>query len=76
MDQQELDNRFTYHAPFGDQAQRYRKIRAFAKSFANFILAMTPESREQALAITKLEEVMMWANAAIARREDAANNAD
>jgi len=32
-------------------------------------VANTPESREQSLAITALEEAVMWANAAIARRE-------
>jgi hypothetical protein len=29
----------------------------------------TPESREQSLALTNLEQAVMWANAAIARRE-------
>ncbi len=36
---------------------------------AQYVLALTPESREQSLAVTKLEEAMMWANAAIARNE-------
>jgi hypothetical protein len=34
------------------------------------ILDLTPESREQSLAITHLEQATMWANAAIARREE------
>jgi hypothetical protein len=29
-----------------------------------------PEGREKALAVTHLEEVMMWSNAAIARQAD------
>jgi hypothetical protein len=66
--QEELDNRFSYHAPKGDQPERYTKIRAKAKELAELIVELCPESREQSLAITRLEEVSMWANAAIARR--------
>ena len=69
MDQEALDNRFTYHAPKYDQISRYESIRDFARSFAQLITETTPESREQSLAITKLEEVVFWANAAIARNE-------
>jgi len=65
----DLDLRFTYHAPKADQPERYTQIRSTAKKFAEQICALTPESREQSLALTKLEEAVMWANAAIARRE-------
>ncbi len=64
-----LDNTFTYHAPFGDQSTRYAIIRNGAWMLAENILASTPPSREQSLALTKLEEAVMWANAAIARNE-------
>lgn len=59
---------FTYHAP-NDQAEisRYADLRRRAKDFALTIADYCPVSREQALAITKLEECVMWANAAIAR---------
>lgn len=66
----ELEIRFTHHAPKGSQAQRYTELRATAKAFAQMIIEMAPQSREQSLAITKLEEVVFWANAAIARREN------
>lgn len=66
---QDIDTRFTYHKPQGDQADRYEKIRAHARVLANLIVTNTPESREQSLAITKLEEAVMWANAGIARNE-------
>lgn len=69
MEKEDVEKRFTYHAPKGDQQTRYEAIRGHAKSFAMVLEAMVPESREKSLAITKLEEVMMWANAAIARRE-------
>ena len=65
----ELGIRFTYHAPKTNQPERYVTLRDMAHSLATTILEMTPESREQSLAITSLEEAVMWANAAIARRE-------
>jgi hypothetical protein len=65
----ELENRFTYHKPKDDQPQKYEEIRRRCHALALLIVAITPESREQSTALTKLEEVSMWANAAIARRE-------
>jgi hypothetical protein len=65
----ELEKRFTYHPPKHDQVARYGEIRSNAKGFASQIVNLTPPSREQALALTKLEEAVMWANAAIARNE-------
>ena len=65
----ELIRRFTYHTPKGDQVERYRRIRDAAKSFAFLIAELTPDSTEQGIAIRKLEEAVMHANAAIARRE-------
>jgi hypothetical protein len=69
MDVQELDKRFTYHAPKGDQPERYTALRASARLFAMAIVSNTPESREQSVALTHLETAVMWANAAIARNE-------
>lgn len=68
MDKKELEVRFTYHAPRGDQVDSYSVLRRCAWNYAEQIVGLTPESREQSLALTKLEEVVMWANAAIARR--------
>jgi len=68
IDKEELDTRFTYHPPDGRQPTDYEYIRALAFDFAELIVSITPESREQSLAITKLEEAVMWANAGIARR--------
>jgi hypothetical protein len=70
-EQQERDivKRFTYHAPKGDQAQRYGFMRGQILQLAEYVCMNTPPSREQSLAITKLEEAMFWANAAIARNE-------
>ena len=70
MDKRELDTRFTYHPPTGDQPDRYQAIRDGAKRLARVISKLTPESREQALAFTHLEEMVFWANASIARRDE------
>ena len=66
---QMLDNNFTYHPPKGTQQERYENLRAMAKVLATDIMENSKESREQSLAITKLEEAIFWANAAIARNE-------
>lgn len=65
----ELEVRFTYHAPQPGQVDRYNALREQAREFAAAVVAMVPESREQALALTKIEEAVMWANAGIARRD-------
>ena len=67
--QSELDNRFKYHSPKDDQPARYEAIRAKAKELATLIVGSSPNSREQSLAITNLEQAIMWANAGIARNE-------
>ena len=65
----EIETRFKHHPPSGDQAERYERIRAEALSLAVTINELVPESREKALALTHLEQAVMFANAAIARRE-------
>lgn len=68
INQRELDTRFTYHpSPDEETVDKYQHLRASAKELAERIVDYVPESREQSLAITKLEEAVMWANAGIAR---------
>ena len=67
--QEQLENSFTYHRPQGNQPERYERIRDEAGRMAQLIATNTPESREQSLALTRLDEVVMFANAAIARSE-------
>ena len=66
----DIENNFTYHSPLPGQSERYATIRAHAKSLAKLIDYECPGSREKSLAMTKLEESVMWANAAIARNEE------
>ncbi|WP_242394833.1 Acb2/Tad1 domain-containing protein [Anaeromyxobacter oryzisoli] len=67
--QHRLAEAFTFHPPRRDQLDRYHAIRQEGLLLALRIVQSTPASREQSLALTKLEEVVMWANAAIARWE-------
>lgn len=64
-----LENNFTHHKPYGTQPDRYITIRSYGKIFANHILENCPESRERSIALTNIEEAVMWANASIARNE-------
>lgn len=68
-DADSLANRFTYHPPFGDQPQRYISMRSWAKVWAEAVERDVLPSRERSLALTKIEEAVFWANAAIARHE-------
>ena len=72
MTPQELETRFTYHAPSKEQIPLYEEIRYQVRKLAEFIVANTPESREQSLSLTALDEATFWANAAIARRSNGA----
>lgn len=69
MKTSEINKRFEYHTPKGNQVQRYSDLRENGKAMANLIEKKCPDSREKSLAITKLEECIMWANASIARNE-------
>lgn len=69
MNQEELDIRFTYHSPKGDQPQRYSRLRSAALEYAALVVELCPDSRESSLAVTHIEESVFWANASIARRE-------
>jgi len=64
-----IENDFTYHAPKGDQVERYQRIRDKAKELAFLIIASTPESPDQSVALTLLNLSVMSANASIARNE-------
>jgi hypothetical protein len=64
-----IERDFTYHPPKGDQATRNENLRDAAKDLALLIVQLTPASREQSLALTNLEQAVMWACTSIARNE-------
>ena len=66
---EDIKNRFSYHPPTQPgRADAHEKTRALFTEFASLLDAALPPGREHALVITKLEEALMWANAAIARQ--------
>lgn len=65
----DIENRFAYHKPTPEKVQEHELIREQVKTLAHYWSGNLPAGREQATALTKLEEAMFWANAAIARNE-------
>lgn len=61
------NNNFMHHAPSIENGAKMTQIRVRCLELANHLINVCPASREQSLAITKLEEVMFWANASIVR---------
>jgi hypothetical protein len=68
MDANDIENRFTYHPPAtSEQVERHELVREMCGHLAHSLNTLLPDGREKSLAITHLEEVMMWGNAALAR---------
>lgn len=67
MNKAEINKRFDHHYPESDeQLSHHIEVREATKTLAA-VFGGLPEGCEKALAITRLEEAMFWANAAIAR---------
>lgn len=64
--EEEIDDIFTYHAPHGDQQQRYQTIREAARQFAKVLVANSKPSADQTDAIRSLRNCVMTVNASIA----------
>jgi hypothetical protein len=65
----DLAHRFQFHpADSNNKKEAHERVRSVLLEAADTIVELTgAASREQSTAVTKLEEAMMWANAAIAR---------
>jgi hypothetical protein len=64
----DLANRFQYHRPANSFVEdQHNRVRVMLLEVAEELDHRLPDGREKSLAITKLEETMFWANAAIAR---------
>ena len=65
---EDIRRRFDYHPPLNERTREaHEDVREETKALAAEYEELLPEGRQKALAITKLEEAMFWANAAIAR---------
>lgn len=69
MNQETLDNNFKYHKPSEADIISHTGVRNSGWYFAKEIFFLCPDSQEKSLALTKVEEAVMWANAAIARNK-------
>lgn len=78
LDGYPLECNFSYHAPTPDQIERMQHLRTVAKSLAASLLHSVPSCRERSVALTNIEQSVMWANAGIvrssARRPDPFDN--
>lgn len=63
-------NDFSYHQPDKLSSSRMEGVRDECLRLALLLKDWVPQGREQSLALTKLEEVMFWSNAGIARGGD------
>jgi hypothetical protein len=68
MDVKDIEHRFAFHAASRqEKADEHTSARQGCRQLADRLNELLPEGREKSLAITHLEEVMFWSNAAIAR---------
>lgn len=63
----DLETRFSYHPPDEDVILKLKEVRTIAKAFAYKLKFECPRSRELSLALTHLEQVVMFANASLVR---------
>jgi hypothetical protein len=68
MHTEDIANRFAFHAAATEEKREdHTSVRVNCANLAHFLNDKLPDGREKSTAITKLEEVMFWANAAVAR---------
>jgi hypothetical protein len=65
-----LHDRFHYHAPSPGGVERHRLLSLAFTDLAKLVRDTCPVSREQSLALTKLEEAKFWASAGVAREPE------
>jgi hypothetical protein len=69
MAPEDIAHRFAFHpANTEEKRDAHTSVRQQCRQLADFLNEALPEGREKSLAITHLEEVMFWGNAALARQ--------
>jgi len=69
IDYEGLRGRFSAYQPDEDAESCHEAVRDAGYAMTVKVLQVAPDSRERSLALTKIEEAVFWANAAIAREE-------
>jgi hypothetical protein len=65
----DIENRFAFHTATAEEKKdEHTSIRQNCRVLGDFLNDKLPEGREKSVAMTKLEEVMFWSNAALARQ--------
>jgi hypothetical protein len=62
----DIDNRMSYHPVTDETKPLFEENRADFLALAHRVADRIPPGRHQALALTALQEALMWSNAAIA----------
>lgn len=66
FDEEQILTRFRYHPATPVTGPKHDRTRDVFLSMARYILAEIPPGRHQSLALTALQESLMWSNVAIA----------
>lgn len=68
---EEIAHRFAFHPAATDEKRdAHTSVRQQCRQLADALNSQLPDGREKAVALTKLEEVMFWGNAALARARE------
>lgn len=66
-----IERNLTNHPPVSEHVvSDFEAVRDAAKELGAVIIHFSPQSREQSLALTNLEQTVMWTIAAIARNQE------
>ena len=74
MELKEFAKRFAYYKQRKGHFDICSKIRNKAKELAELINEHCPDGREKSLAVTKVEEAIMWFNTSLDRTDWTINN--
>lgn len=64
---EDYEMRFRYYKPDEEKGKKHAEIREKCRELAEYLAGELPYSRELNITINKVEEVMFWANACLAR---------
>ena len=65
----DIEERHSWHSMNEEGSLRIAKMREGALNLSALVLAVVPPGRERGIALTRIEEALFWANAAVAREK-------